>query len=332
MINIGNFQISTFLIFLLINGIIVGFIIWRKKEKLQLGSEKLFDFLVCFILFSILVGRIFYVIQHFDQFNKLSWSISPYYYIPGAERIWFKQMPWILFKFWGEVGVIHTALMFGGILYSLIFFKYRKIRKKYMSILVKALCFGAIIQILGFMISGDYLGKITNLAIGMRYPTDDANIRIPLQIIEVGVLIVLLFVFRYLKRVGKSKLCLGIFLFIFGWLEIIVEFLKDRGDETGNGINFIQVAFLAFVFIGILEIMFVLQNKSKQDNKLIQPTGDRPSFSSNLEKKPTSRVNLSYRDFQSSYSDYKRSPLSIFARLRRRLFGKRKKDRESAVQ
>ncbi|MFC1780196.1 prolipoprotein diacylglyceryl transferase family protein [Patescibacteria group bacterium] len=331
MINLGNLQIPTFLVFLLINGIVIGFIIWRKKIKLHIRSENVFDFLVCFFLVSILTGRILYVIQNFDQFNKLSWSIFPYYYIPGAERIWFKQMPWILIKFWGEEGIIHTALMFGGILYSLLIFKYKNIQKKYMPILVRALCFGTIIQIIGFFISGDYLGKITNSVIGMKYPIDNANTRIPLQVIEICILIILLFIFRYLKRVRKSRLILGIFLFVFGWLEIIIEFLRDKGGENGSGIVAVQIAFLFFVLVGILNITFVLQKKSKQKKKYIQPASDKFSYDSNLERKPPSRVTLSYRDFQSSYSDYKRSPLSVFTRLKRRFFGKRKQDRENAI-
>lgn len=325
-------KIPTFLIFQIISSIIVGFMIWRKRKVVNLKSEKVFNFVILFGVVSVVTGRLFYVVQNFDQFKQISWSIYPFYYRPGAERVWFRQMPWIVMKFWEE-GISYSALMLGGVVYTLIFSHLEKLTRKFLNIVVKAFCLGQIIQIAGFFIASNYIGKVIDSPIGIKYPVDD-NYRIPIQFIEIGVLVGLVFLFKYLKKIKKSRMIFGIYLFVFGWLEVVVGFFKDSGEELSNGVssvswygvNLTQLAYLIFIFIGILISVFAYQENIGVVNTKVEPI--RSKVSTGLKfgntKSGNSYMNCSYRDFKSSYTTYRKSRPSFMAWLKRKFFSKRR--------
>lgn len=298
----GSFKIPAFLIFLVLSSLIIGFVIWRKREVFHLKSERVFDFIFLYNILSIIIGRLFYVIENWKTLVQLFWSIYPFYYKPGAERVWFKQMPWIVIKFW-EGDVISEALLIGGILAILLFYRKLNFPKKFGETFVNALCYGQIVQILGFFLSGDYYGKETGSWIGVKFPNVDEHFRVPVQFLEIAGLVLLLFVFKYLKKMGKGKGVLGVYFFAFGWVEVIVQFLKDNGDRVGVGVNIVQIAYLILVFCGILVFVFAFQ----QD--LTPIAKERVGMEEGSKGLKPSRLQFGYRDFHSSLvSDKKRIP------------------------
>lgn len=312
----GNNKIPTFLIFQVLCVLVVGFIFWRKRKSCNLRNEQVFDFILFMIIFSILCGRLFYVALNFDDFKKLSWSIYPFYYEPGAERVWFRQMPWVTLKFW-EGGVVPSALMLGGTIYTLLFFAKRKLLKKIPVLLVTALSLGQIVQMLGFFLSGDYMGKETSSWVGVKYPMSDNLFRVPIQFLEIAVLVAFLFLVNYLKKVKRRKGVLGIYLFIFGWLQVVVHFIKDNGEGGLGGINVIQIVYLLFVFSGILIFVFSNQNELQLDSKtrvLDRSSADRTRRSSRI-----SDLQFGYRDFKSSFSNYGQHAPTAWGWLKRKL-------------
>jgi prolipoprotein diacylglyceryltransferase len=320
MLRVGSFTMPLYIIMQVAGGFVFGFVLWRRKEKLNLKDGNIFDFIILFIFFCLVAGRVFYIIENIRIFKKISWSIYPYYFIPGAERVWLKQLPWFLFKFW-DYGMDYGALLIGGLLYSLYFY-IKRIRKKMTNVFIEGICFAHIIQIIGFFIEKVYIGRITNLPIGFIY-TDDQRYRIPIHFIEISVLILCVILIRYLVKIKKQDISLGSYLFIFGWMGIISEYWKDKAEYTIGKVNTLQVVYLIFVFVGILIAVYYLQLNSTKDIK---------SNSVQKEFFQESKVNLhrstkkifSYRDFESSYTNYSKNKPSIFAFLKRKLTSRKK--------
>ncbi len=338
-----DFNMTIFLISQIISGFIVGFMMWRKRELLKVRSEKVFNYMFLYIIFSILVGRLSYVVQNFDQFEQISWSIYPYYFDPGAERVWLRQMPWIILKFWDN-GINYSMLLFGGALFTAIYYKIAHIEniKVYLNIAMVSLCVGQIIQIIGFFIGGFYIGKLTDSFIGIKYIGYDAN-RIPVQLIEVAAMIIMILIFNYLKKIKKSSLIFGLYFFIFSWLEIVVDYLKDYGDEIEPkagyidiyGVNSTQVFYLFVILISILIIVFSYQGgglyslEERESIKSNQGFNKDNQMESGSGKVRNIKKTFSYKDFRSSYSTYRKSRVSLFAWLKRNLFRKRKSDSDT---
>ena len=95
-------SIPIYMLFLIISSFIMGFLLWSKRKKFKLRYELIFDFIIFYIISSIITGRLIFLLENYSNFRHISWSIYPYYYDPGAERVWLKQMPWIILEFWDD--------------------------------------------------------------------------------------------------------------------------------------------------------------------------------------------------------------------------------------
>jgi len=299
----------------LIVAFVTGFIIWRKRDSLSLRSENIFDFIFLFILFGFLFGRLFYIIEHLSEFKGISWSIYPYFYEPGAERIWFKLLPWVAMKFW-EGGINYAGLLFGGILYTLL--RFRKYVKEYPPhIFVEALCIGNIIHFLGLFLGGLYWGKVTDLWFGIVYSQVDDQLRIPIQVIEIVAIFIFIVLVQYMKKVGKSKYIFAFYVFILGWLQIISIYFQDI--EIVSGVTFTQAVYLLVVISGL--ILFVVDVQMDISSISSYDKGEVGKEKSPVDLDQTtarsSRMQYGYRDFQSSFSTYRNPKPSVFSKIKR---------------
>jgi len=306
------------LIFLVISSFYIGFVLWKNRKLLQIRYEIVFDYILLNIIASISFSRLLYVFENLDTFKGISWSIYPYYFDPGAQRIWLKQMPWIILKFWGGE-INYSGIFLGELIFSLLFYYRKGLPKKFIFYLINALCVSQIIQAFGFFITGVYVGKVTDYFIGVVYP-QRFNRRLPLQLIEVVFLLLLIYLFQFLRKKGKQSGIMGIYLFAFGWLQIIVSYLKEQGEKKVD-INLLQVIYLLLVFVGIIITIFAYQEKSS-DLQNIQSNGRKFIDNQNSMRKET--LSTSYRDYQSSYSNYQKSKPSLVAWIKRKFLSKRK--------
>ncbi|MBN2015716.1 prolipoprotein diacylglyceryl transferase [Candidatus Dojkabacteria bacterium] len=322
MISFRNLTIPAFLVFEILSAIMVSFFFWRKKREGNLKSESIFDLIFAHIALSIVLGRILYVLNNSDRFGQLSWSIYPYYYEPGAERVWFKQMPWILLKFWDR-GIEPVGIMLGGIVVTLLFVRIKKLSHRFYYTVVLGLCVSQIIQAIGFFLGSDYIGKITELPIGIAYSGQGEGLRFPVQFVEALVLLVTIFLSNYLSRIKRNKGILGLYLLTFGVLQIAVELLKDKEDAISR-ITITQIVLTFIVFIGVLILIFSYQQKElsvKSEGEFV-PSG--PVSRSERESVSEARVQYSYRDFQSSSKQRVGSSESFFTRIKEKLFKKKR--------
>ncbi|MBU0975928.1 MAG: prolipoprotein diacylglyceryl transferase family protein [Patescibacteria group bacterium] len=308
-------KIHLYLLFLVLNALLVGFVLWRYRKNLGIHRERIFDFVFVYVIVSILFGRFIYVIQNWSEFGNLSWSICPFYFLPGAERVWFIQMPYALIKFWDQ-GVDYSGILFGGVFITFFFYITKRFGKKNLWHVIKGLCLGQIIQLIGYLYEGVYYGKKTNLIFGIKYTGVDDVTRFPLQLLEIAVLLVFLAILPTLKRKDKS-LSVGIYLFIFGWLEIFVYFLKERISSEGIGVGLVQILYLVFVFIGIFITVFSLQQSkpvpvSEQGVDFV-PTATRESRILPSDKRSVART------YQESFSSYRKPQSKFLSWVRRKI-------------
>jgi len=315
---IDKLNIPTYILFLVASSFIFGFLIWRERKKYNIRFEMIFDLIIIYILVSFLTSRIIYIFQNFEVFKKISWSIYPYYFDPGAKRVWFKQMPWAILNF-NESNINYSGLLLGGVLIVLIFIYLKKVSRKVIPIFTNALCVSHVIQIIGFFIVSAYIGKVTDLPLGVKYSFDN-QARIPLQFIEIAVIGVLIYAFYILQKKGKQSGIFGIYLFVFSWLQIIIDFLKDKSLSTSNEISIFQIIYLVLVFIGIIITIFAYQVKDKDFINVETSVRKTP----NEQNATLNKAGFKYRDYKSSYSTYQSSNPSFWARIKRKFFSKRK--------
>jgi prolipoprotein diacylglyceryltransferase len=313
-------EIPLFLIFQILSSVVFGFLIWRNKKKLALTSEKIFDLIFLYSLFGIFIARILYILHNFDHYSQLSWSIYPYYYLPGAERVWFKQLPWAIVKFWDD-GLVYSGILFGNTVCMISYFLRRKLSAKNFMIAIKAFLISAAILLVGFLLAGSYLGEITGLPFGIKYSTDPGVSRLPVQVIEIMGLAIIFLITIYLGKLKKYRVVFGVFLFLLGWLEIAIQFLIDDGREEGNQVSIIHIVYLIFVVLGIVILAFSLQQ-----------TGEREELVENVNKEVVNRriepgegksMSFSYRDFSKTGRTSKRGCLTTFINKLKRKFKKK---------
>lgn len=308
-LTVSNLTIPSYLVILTISGFLVGFVFWRKKERMKIQNEKIFDLIIVYLLISIIVGRMFYVIDNIDEFKKITWSIYPYFYEPGAERLWFRQLPWGLIKIW-DGGINYSALLWGGTFAILIRGKQLGLLKKWGNVIVKSLFYSHAFQIIGFLAGSYYFGKITELAIGIQYPKIDDNFRLPIQIIEIVLLLVGFLISRLLKRIQKGIGLIGLYLFFFSWVEVISIYLQDEASSLSG--SSIQFAYILLVIVGLIGVVFSIK-------KVPSPKSLKQIPVKSFESDRSGKLDYNHRDFTSSYKSYHKKSFAPFGSLRRRL-------------
>ncbi len=309
-LNIGPVSIPYFLMFLLIAGLVFGYFLWINRKHLRLGrGEKIFDIVIIFIVGSIIIGRLLYVLEHLEEFSKMSWSVYPFYYEPGAERIWFKQLPWSLVKFWDR-GIDPRGILLGNLLSLLWAQKMKNLGSRFLQKTVKFLCIANIIEIAGFGVAQLYFGKtIQSEIIGIVYSQIDNNQRFPLQGLEILILVLLVLILLYFKNIRKKISYLGVYLFAFGWLQIFSLYIQDNG-AMGLQIGFSHVIFLLLVLLGIINFIFSVDNTEPNRLKIEESMPEKPVHASgDLSKQ--GKLQYSYKDFRS-----RRGSLSFSERIK----------------
>lgn len=311
---ISGIKIPHFIVYQILSAVLSAFVIWRSRRKTGLKKESIYDFIFINILISILIGRLIYIAEDFNRYRQVSWSVYPYYYDPGSQRVWFKQMPWIIIKFWDD-NINYSALLLGSVISHFLVFYRKGIKDRLKFCIVKAALLGQIIQVLGFFVNVNYYGKVTDSFFSISYPGLDGT-RIPLQFLELFSFVLILLLAIYLDKIRKSHLLTGIFLFLFGWLEIVIEIFKDRGPEASS-ITFLQVLYLIMIFIGIL--LFIVPMSNEKTGAETSTGSFKETFSTSRETQlsQSQSVLTRYRGYDASYKRYKKVKPSPLARLKR---------------
>lgn len=297
-----------FILSIFIAGAIIDFFIWRSVSERPLKKIEFLDLLLIFPIISLIFGRIFYILGNLSTFLNTHWSVYPFFYLPGAERIWFKEMPWILLNIWNYKGIEFGGVLAGGVIAVFLFKKIRKISNDEFLLWLEAMCFGFIFLLLAFFIKEYYWGKVTNLMVGLKFATVDEESRLPLEIFEVVIFVLLFVILRFLRKSKKDYFSKGLFLFVFGWLEIIVKYFQDGIELKAKNVYYLL--FLIFVLVGIFQLIGKVNFP-----KLYKKESANESRLTNVSRD-------GFRTYQTSYTDYSRATKpSVFSSLKRKFGG-----------
>ena len=206
-----------------IAGILIGWVLGKKiiqKRFINSNFEfdlKEFDNLITYIILSIIIGgRVGYVI--FYNFS---------YYISN---------PLDIFKIWEGGMSFHGALI--GIIFGTYIFSIKK-RISTIFLLDIIACVSPIGIFLGRIanfINGELVGKITNVAWGVKFLNYDSMIRHPSQLYEAffeGIVLFMILNFFIFGKNYKIGTCSYLFLIYYGIFRIIVENFREPDLQVG---------------------------------------------------------------------------------------------------
>lgn len=247
---VGNFNLYTSSLIIAFGFLVSLFYFWKKTRVEIIEEERIFDFVLVFILSAFFFGRLIYVFDHANDFQFWFDRIIHIYKYPG-------------FNFWG--------LCFGGLLGSFIYFK--RVIKSHTAYLFDAL--GVALSLflgfsfLAFFADGVYVGPNTAF-LGVKF-VGLPGYRFPIQIPAA----ILFFAFYFVvNRVNLKRVHGMVFwlfsTFFFGIFLALEFFRHDRIYFEGIVINQFTF-FLVSLFSGIIFII-------KYKNHIIRILKDRQSF------------------------------------------------------
>ena len=240
--SLGFFEVRWYGLAYIVSFLICVYLMKSFNNKLtaSFNSKLIDDFFVWEIIGVIIGGRIGYVL--FYQLNIF--FLNPLY----------------LFYIWKGGMSFHGGLI--GIIISVLFFS-KKNSIKFFSIadlisLVApvGLFFGRIANFINI----ELIGRITDFPLAIIYPTIDNLPRHPSQLYEAffeGIIlfIILLIIFFKNYSVNKYGLLSGSFLFFYGIMRFLIEFLREPDQHIGLFFNLFsmgQLLCIPLIFFGLL--------------------------------------------------------------------------------
>ncbi len=234
--SIGNLTVYTSSLIIAIGFLVSLFFFWKLSRAEIIEEEKIFDFILLFIIGAMIVGRMVYVLENMNDFQfKIDRAIHIYKY-PG-------------FNLWG--------VLIGGFAASFNYARYIKIKKARLSdyLAIGFSCYLSFV-FLGYFFDGVYAGFATPV-FGINFVGYPGK-RFPLQLPASAVFLLLFYIAK--KKVTKLKpgLIFWIFLCIFFTSLLVLEFLRhDRIYFESTAIN----KLLFFVFAMFSSVVIMLKYK-----------------------------------------------------------------------
>ena len=206
-----------------IAGILIGWVLGKKiiqKRFINSNFEfdlKEFDNLITYIILSIIIGgRVGYVI--FYNFS---------YYISN---------PLDIFKIW-EGGMSFHGALIGIIFGTYIFSIKKKISTIFLLDIIACVCpIGIFLGRIANFINGELVGKVTNVAWGVKFLNYDSMIRHPSQLYEAffeGLILFMILNFFIFSKNYKIGTCSYLFLIYYGIFRVIIENFREPDLQIG---------------------------------------------------------------------------------------------------
>ena len=200
-------------------GIVLGWIYCKKKLIKDKKILNLFDDLIAYIIFGIIIGgRIGYVL--FYNFK---------YYLENVSEI---------FMIWNGGMSFHGGLI--GMIISIYFFSLKyKIPFLYLSDLVSVVApIGLFLGRISNFINTELYGRITDFPIAIIYPLIDNNPRHPSQLYEAffeGIILFIILLFYFSKKSKKYIIgnISGLFFIFYSIFRFLIEYLREPDYHIG---------------------------------------------------------------------------------------------------
>lgn len=212
-IAVSSLGLLTFLAFL--TGL---FLIWRRGKEEGLDEEKLLDVAFVGLIVGLILGRAFFILEHWPE---LGTDIGR----------WFDLKNFAGFSFFGGVAGAWLVLFLAAKDHKWNFWAVSDLA-------VFGVIWAQILVRLGQFLDGSFLGKPTNLPLGLSFPGVEES-RFPVQPVAVAFLVLVYF---WLKRLEKQYrlfvwyqdkrgearpgFLVLTFMFVYGWFRFGLAFFR----------------------------------------------------------------------------------------------------------
>lgn len=212
----------------------------KQKEYAILDKDTVYEFMIIFIITSILFARLFHIL-----FYNLNYYLSN---------------PIEIFAFWHGGMSFHGGL-FGGILSTIIFSKKKKLQFYDLAdIIVIPVALGLGFGRIGNFINQELYGKITNLPWGIKFDNVD-GLRHPTQLYESLKNFIIFIILLFLNKSKQKKgIIFWSFVSLYGILRFIIEFWKEF-PQILFGMTMGQLLCIPMIITGIIMIYKISKRK-----------------------------------------------------------------------
>jgi len=201
-------KIYTFGVFLVLAFFWSSFVLWRLIRLSSYKEEDVFDGLFHSLFWSLLSGRLVYVILHFKEFGL---SVFKFILINGYP------------------GLSLYGMTFGGIGAFYIWCYFRKIKfEEMVDYFIPSLSLGLAIGKLGSFFSGSEVGVKTKFLLGIKYANMDGLRHLTPLYESIVFVIIFYLTYRILFEIRKEKLSHGVNFSLFAFLLGLVYFVFDN--------------------------------------------------------------------------------------------------------
>ena len=222
--------------------------IMKYSDEYKLDKEKVYDFSLVIIVYSIIGARIFSIL--FD-----------------GELAYFLEHPVAMLKVWNGGLTFYGGFLFAAVAGVIYVKKHDLDLPAFADLAAPALALGLAVGRLGCFASGDSFGRPTNSfwAVVFSDPHSVAPVGIPLHPTQLYSVITNFLIFAYLiflkrKRRYKGQLAF-VFAILYGISRSIVEIFRNdpRGVYFGGIISTSQV--ISAIFVGATLVLYFMYRK-----------------------------------------------------------------------
>jgi prolipoprotein diacylglyceryltransferase len=196
------------------------FLLWKQAKKEDLQVDLVFDLMFFMVISAIGVGRLFFILEHFEVFSQ----------------DFFRWIHFIRYP-----GISANGAFFGSLVVGLIFLMRKKVRVfTYLDILVFPLLYVQLFLGVGCLINGCVVGAKTFPNFGLKTPLFAVH---PLALYYIAAILFFIILFKKLK---EKK-----------WFEFLAaSIVKEEAEKKTKGLMFLCYILLYCLLNFILEYLF----------------------------------------------------------------------------
>lgn len=266
LLDLGFIKIYTFGVFLVLAFLWSTFLLWKNVRLTSYKEDEVFDGVFLSLFGGLFVGRLVYVVLHFDKFG-------------------FDFFKFILIN--GYPGLSIYGILAGAIITFLLFAHYKKIKvSEIIDYAIPPLFIALGIGKLGSFFAGTEIGAKTTSFLALRYVNfDGARHLTPLY--EAILFFIAAFVaHRMLFAIRRERFWKGMTFYFFGWVFSLVYLVFDPLKSSkalilGQSVNWAVSLSLLLTFT----LYFLYHLRSQIFNGMKKITSFKPSHAKQINPK-----------------------------------------------
>lgn len=237
---IGPFTIYSYGLMLTLGFLISLLLASRQAKKQDIDADIVFNFSFGLIIFGIIGGRIFYIIQNIN------------YYLKNPGEI-------LMFQ---HGGLAWFGGLFFGFIFSILYLKKKNLRVyRIFDLISPFLALGQAIGRVGCLLNGCCFGKATD-RLGLYFKVHDA-VLIPTQIYSSLLLILIFIILRFFQdRPHKEGQIFFSYLLLYSLKRFLLEFWRADNAIILFGLTLFQLLSIIIFFLALIKLILIQKTKN----------------------------------------------------------------------